>query len=75
MQKVKKQYVSRTESIIWLILAISLFPFRAAHAYIDPGTGSFIIQMLVGAFFGAAYLVRRFWGSIIAFFKRFKKNK
>jgi hypothetical protein len=37
-------------------------------AYIDPGTGSIIIQALVAAFAGAAIAVRLFWGRILKFF-------
>jgi hypothetical protein len=37
-------------------------------AYIDPGTGSIIIQALVAAFAGTAIAVRLFWGRILKFF-------
>ncbi len=30
-----------------------------AYAYIDPGAGSFIIQMLAAVFFGALFYLRR----------------
>jgi hypothetical protein len=33
----------------------------AAHAYIDPGTGSLIIQGLIAAFVGAAFALKNFY--------------
>ena len=38
-------------------------------AYIDPGTGSLIIQVLIGALAGALVATKIFWSRIKAFFK------
>ena len=35
-----------------------LAPFMKPLAYLDPGTGSFIIQMLIAAALGGAFLLR-----------------
>ena len=47
----------------------------SAHAYLDPGTGSIILQAIVGAFavfFSTLYI---FWEKVKIFFiKVFKKN-
>jgi len=48
------------------VLGLTLLAVTAAgpaYAYIDPGSGSFIIQMLFGLLAGAAVLVRdvRLW--------------
>ena len=42
-------------------------------AYIDPGTGSFILQVAIGAVVGAIYIVRVRVGSLFGKFKRGKK--
>lgn len=34
---------------------------QPAHAYIDPGTGSLIIQGLIAAFVGAAFALKNFY--------------
>jgi hypothetical protein len=39
----------------WLALA------GAAHAYIDPGAGSLIWQMLIAGALTAAFFLRRYW--------------
>ena len=33
-------------------------------AYLDPGTGSFLLQVLAGGMFGGMFLVKRFWGQL-----------
>lgn len=32
-----------------------------AHAYLDPGTGSYILQMIIAGLLGAAFAVKLFW--------------
>ena len=46
-----------------LFLFIFLIPF-VASAYLDPGTGSFIIHVIVGGIVGVSYAVRVFWRNI-----------
>ena len=47
-----------------------------AWAYIDPGTGSYIFQILIGLFVAAGYVIKIFWRSILTFFSNlFSKEK
>lgn len=39
-------------------------------AYIDPGTGSFIIQLFLGFLFGGLFAIKLFWSSIKNFFRK-----
>ena len=55
--------------LILLVMALFVFPAQA-HAYLDPGTGSYIIQIALAALVGALFTVRLFWGRIKAFFRR-----
>jgi hypothetical protein len=45
---------------VLVLIALLAFP-RAAHAYIDPGTGSLILQGLVAMFVGAAFTLKTFF--------------
>lgn len=38
-------------------------------AYLDPGTGSFIFQIIIAVLFGSLFAVKLFWNSIKIFFK------
>ncbi|HEX5133636.1 MAG TPA: hypothetical protein VFX92_14270 [Candidatus Krumholzibacteria bacterium] len=42
--------------------------FADAHAYLDPGTGSYILQMLVAGLLGATFAIKMFWTRIKRFF-------
>lgn len=40
--------------------------------YLDPGSGSFIIQMLLAGSLGIAVAIRIYWKKILAFFNKRK---
>ncbi len=55
----------------WLLLpAISVMVLVTlpAHAYLDPASGSMLLQMIVGGVAGVALAVRLFWHRILGFF-------
>lgn len=35
-----------------------------AHAYVDPGTGSYLLQILIAGILGAAFAMRLYWTRI-----------
>ena len=45
-------------------------PLEIRVAYLDPGTGSLIIQALVAALAGAVVVITSYWRKIRAFFRR-----
>ncbi len=50
-------------------------PLRGGEYYLDPGSGSFLIQLLIAALLGGAFVIRSYWGKILDFFRRrFKKD-
>lgn len=55
-----------------LVLTVGLFlgDVRPAHAYIDPGTGAYLWQLLVAGIFGLLFVLRGYWSNITAFFSR-----
>ncbi len=51
-------------------------PLLKPLAYLDPGSGSILIQVLAAALLGAAFLIKVYFGKIKAFFgKLFSRNK
>ena len=54
----------------WALLALYclLFP-PPTYAYIDPGTGSYIIQVVIAGLLGALVSLRIYWARIKAYFK------
>jgi hypothetical protein len=59
-----------------LLLAAGLFllPLHSAHAYVDPGTGSMLFQVLIGVIVGIAFAIKSFWGGIVATLKGQRKS-
>jgi len=43
-----------------------LLPAREAHAYLDPASGSLVLQLVVGGAMGALYFLRRHWRALRA---------
>lgn len=41
---------------------------RTANAYLDPGTGSMILQVLLGGIAGAAVVLKLYWHKLKALF-------
>ncbi len=57
---------------ISIISFLSLFPVLDAFAYIDPGTGSIVIQAMLGALVGVGITLKIYWYKIKE--KLFKKK-
>lgn len=52
-----------------IILAVFIFCFtNSAFAYLDPGSGSYILQMLIAGFLGGLYAIKLYWVRIVNFF-------
>ena len=54
--------------IVIFALILVFFPNKIAYAYLDPGTGAYLLQILVVAFAGIVYAIKRYWDWIKAFF-------
>jgi len=54
-------------SVVLVVLLLLIFT-RDAHAYIDPGTGSYILQLIIAGLVGALFAVKIYWRKIKAFF-------
>jgi hypothetical protein len=73
MMKLKRS-VSKTSSYALLAVLASLLLVREAHAYLDPGAGSYILQILIASLFGALFVLKVFWGRIVGFFGKGSSN-
>ena len=60
-----------------IIIFLSFFFLTTnEHAYLDPGTGSIILQAIVGAFAAFFTSIYIFWNKVKNFYKKiFNKNK
>lgn len=56
---------SKVAAVILSFAGMLMLP-EPAYGYLDPGTGSFILQILIAALLGGLIAVKRFWVTIAA---------
>ena len=61
-----------TEFLKVSLLAATLVP-ATAFAYLDPGTGSMLLQVILGGVAALGVAIKLFWFKIVAFFGSKKK--
>lgn len=49
-------------------LILSLLPQEAQAAYLDPGSGSFLMQIIIAGLVGFSFFAKLFWKNIKLFF-------
>lgn len=56
----------------WISIALEIIhaPARSQPLYLDPGSGSFLIQLIIASALGAALVVKTSWSRIKKFFNR-----
>jgi hypothetical protein len=55
---------SLSPAIIGTTLLLFVASDKCAYAYIDPGTGSYVIQVLAASILAAAFVIKSTWRSI-----------
>ncbi len=61
---------STNKLIFGLVLPGAIGIASPAYAYLDPGTGSMLVQMLLGGVAGGLVIGKLYWARIKAFFGR-----
>ena len=70
-----KCFTCLIRTLIVLTLFYLIFP-REACAYLNPGTSSFILQLIIAALVGGLFVVKLFWDKIKNFFENlFSRRK
>ncbi len=52
-----------------------LAPHLRPQAYLDPGSGSFLIQLLIAGLVGAGFLIKAYWKKIKGLFNKSDTKK
>lgn len=60
--------------MVFLILLLIFLPFFSANAYLDPGAGSMLVQVVAVGVAGVLAILKLYWKKLIAYFKRGKIN-
>jgi hypothetical protein len=63
-------------SKITLLAAVVALCFpQYAYSYIDPGTGSYVIQIVIAAFVAVTFMIKLYWQKIKGFIGRLFSKK
>jgi hypothetical protein len=78
--KMPMSQVIFTELLICIVTVAVVRACAGTHwgsvrAYIDPGTGSFILQVLVASLAGVVYIIKMFWRNIKGYFLKLLHKK
>jgi hypothetical protein len=57
--------------VIGAVLMLLLWSEQPAEAYVDPGSASYVFQLLVGTALGALFVVRMCWERVKTFVRAF----
>jgi hypothetical protein len=58
-----------------ILFAEPLLSGYSKLAYLDPGTGSFLVQLLIGGLVGILVILKAYWAKIRAFFSKGNQNQ
>ena len=56
--------IKRMTPLMILMLLVLFFSPKRANAYLDPGTGSFFIQMAIAVIVGISFSIKIYWNKI-----------
>jgi hypothetical protein len=59
-----------TMFISLIVFFIISNPFTIAHAYLDPGSGSMLLQLLLGGVTGVVVIFKLYWQRVKGVFNR-----
>lgn len=54
--------------IVSILLVVFVFE-SSAWAYLDPGTGSMVLQLLLGGIAGAVVILKLYWSRFVGLFR------
>ena len=52
------------------LMSLKAGQLLSTEAYLDPGSGSFILQILLATLLGLGFVLRGYWSKLISFIKR-----
>ena len=55
---------------IFAYLVSVVIPLRSYVSYLDPGSGSFILQILIATLVGGLFIVKMYWTRISGFIRK-----
>jgi len=57
--------MTRLGSLLSVTVALLVLGERPVAAYVDPGSASYVFQIIVGAMLGGVFLLRTYWNRVV----------
>ena len=54
--------------VVLVLMLVGIMPTGIAQAYLDPGSGSLLIQIIIAGILGLLVAIKLYWSRIVAFF-------
>jgi len=76
MRRINLSGTRRTMRNIFLIIGLFVFlSSQSVHAYLDPGAGSYVFQVILAFIIGGLYTLKLYWKRIKTFLSRLSVKK
>ena len=62
-------------TIIAISILVSFLSPKSAYAYLDPGTGSYLFQIIIAFLAGSIFAIKLYWTKIKTYFTNFSSKK
>lgn len=59
---------------ILIFIALLVMTTKKSHAYIDPGSGSYLLQIFLAFVLGSSFALRSYWKKLFNYLSRFFKK-
>jgi len=66
--------MNKLNYLLLSVLSLFLLP-QNVHAYIDAGTGSYILQIVLAVVIGGLYTIKRYWKILMGYFRSLSKKE
>jgi hypothetical protein len=70
-----KSTSGRRATRLFKLALLPLLVPSLAHAYLDPGTGSYVLQLLIGTVLGGLFALGVFWRRVVGSIKRLFRRR
>ncbi len=61
-------FIRKLFFILFLIVTLQFTLSKNAFAYLDPGTGSYVFQILIATIIGGLFTIKMYWQKVKNFF-------
>jgi membrane associated rhomboid family serine protease len=69
------KHVSYLIETLVMSIMFCFFTYQDVYAYLDPGTGSYVLQMVIAGLLGAFFFIKLSWKKMMNFFSNLSSKR